>query len=61
MPQKSPFDSYDIKRGQTRGAHSWFSFNKGKHDESGEESTEKVVGQFKGVVTVDSEKECKDD
>lgn len=55
MPEKSPFHSYDIKRGQTRGATNWLSFRKSKKDESGADSSEKIVGQFKGIVTVESE------
>ena len=54
MSQPSPFDSYDLKRGQSRGASkSWFSFGSSqKTDASGQASTEQVVGKFKGVVTV---------
>lgn len=53
MPVSTPFESFEIKRGQSRGASkSWFSFGAQKQDESGEVSDEQVVGKFKGVVTV---------
>jgi hypothetical protein len=51
MPIPTPFATYDLKRGQSRGASkSLFSF--AKTDESGAASDEQVVGRFKGVVTV---------
>jgi hypothetical protein len=61
MPQESPFSSYDIRRGQSRGASkSWWPFSmKPKQDESGEISNETVVGKFKGIVTVQSEEDLK--
>ena len=55
MPVPSPFDQYNIKRGQSRGASkSFFSF-KAKEDESGAVTTEKVVGKFKGLINIVSE------
>jgi hypothetical protein len=57
MPVESPFSSYNIMRGQSRGASkSWWPFGaQQKQDESGEVTDESVVGKFKGVVTVQSE------
>lgn len=53
MPVPTPFHQYLIKRGQSRGASKgWFSFKDHKEDESGEVSTEQVVGKFKGIVEV---------
>ena len=62
MPKESPFSSFDIVRGQSRGASkSWWPFGmEPRYDESGEISTETVVGKFKGIVTVQSEKAQKD-
>jgi hypothetical protein len=41
MPISSPFDQYDIKRGQSRGASKgWWPFAGHKEDESGEVTTE---------------------
>jgi hypothetical protein len=54
MPKKSPFDEYEIKRGQTRGASKSLFF-KGKEDDSGSASTEKIVGKFKGLINIVSE------
>ena len=52
MP-KSPFQEYEIKRGQSRGlSKSWFF--KDKFDDSGQVSSEKVVGEFKAIVTVEN-------
>ncbi len=60
MPIPSPFDQYDIKKGQSRGASKgWFSFGAKKEDESGELSSEQVVGRFKGIVTVQSDNDKK--
>lgn len=56
MPIPTPFQTYDLKRGQSRGASKSF-FGGGKQDDSGESSTELVVGKFKGVVTVQSEED----
>lgn len=55
MPVVSPFDTFELKRGQSRGAAKGGLFGFGKQhktDESGEVSTEQVVGLFKGTVTV---------
>ncbi len=53
MPKESPFNSYDIIRGRTRGnSNPWWVFKKAKQDEAGEISNETVVGKFKGVITV---------
>ena len=62
MPRPTPFDQFDIKRGQTRGAgKSWWPFRKSKkEDESGSISTERIVGKFKGLIRVESEKERKE-
>jgi len=62
MPVPTPFQQYEIKKGQARGASAGFSlFGSGpKTDESGSVSTEQVMGKFKGIVTVQSLKE-KDD
>jgi hypothetical protein len=55
MPKESPFNSYDIIRGRTRGnSNPWWVFKKAKQDEAGEISNETVVGKFKGVITVQS-------
>jgi hypothetical protein len=56
MPVASPFDQYDIKKGQSRGASKgFFGFGAKKEDDSGATTTEQVVGRFKGIVTVQSE------
>jgi len=56
MPLPTPYDQYEIKKGQTRGASKgWFSFGASKEDDSGAVSTEQVVGRFKGIITVQSE------
>ena len=53
MPIPTPFDQYDIKKGQSRGASKkWWPFSDNKTDESGQVSTEQVMGRFKGIVTV---------
>jgi hypothetical protein len=61
MPVVSPFSSYEIKRGQSRGAsNGWWPFgNNKKQDESGEVTNEQCVGKFKGLVTVQSEDDQK--
>lgn len=58
----SPFQTYEIKRGQTRGAKAglWASLmNEVKEDESGQVSTDELMGKFKAVIEVEviSEKE----
>ena len=54
MPKPTPFETYNLMRGQSRGAKkSLWPFGKAqKTDESGSISTEQVVGKFKGIVTV---------
>ena len=58
FPKASPFTSYDIIRGQSRGLPKGglFSFlsAKKKLDESGQESTLKSVGKFKGIIEIES-------
>lgn len=50
MP-KSPFQSFTMYKGQSRGLSSgWFFSNKA--DEAGSVSTVKEVGEFKGIITV---------
>lgn len=56
MPTPTPFDQYNLKRGQSRGASkSFFSFKAAKEDDSGAVTTEKVVGKFKGLINIVSE------
>lgn len=58
MPVPTPFHSFDLKRGQSRGNKgSFFSFGAAKQDDSGAISTEQCVGKFKGIVTVQSNKD----
>ncbi len=54
MPLSTPFDSFEIKKGQSRGAtKSWWQIGTTtKTDDSGNLSDEQVVGKFKGIVTV---------
>lgn len=48
---RSPFESFEVKRGQSRGlSKGWFFAN--KVDSDGNLSSEKTVGKFKGIVTV---------
>jgi len=56
MPVESPFDQYMIKKGQSRGGGGGLLglFSKKKTDESGEVTTEQIMGKFKGLITVDS-------
>lgn len=56
--QASPFNTYEIKKGQTRG-HSSGLFNNEQEDESGQPSTEKCVGVFKGIVEVENKEDKK--
>lgn len=47
------FYNADIMRGQSRGVEqSWFSFGGGNQDESGQESTLRCVGRFKGIIDI---------
>mmetsp|Transcript_9559 Transcript_9559/g.9180 ORF Transcript_9559/g.9180 Transcript_9559/m.9180 type:complete len:170 (+) Transcript_9559:357-866(+) len=58
MPVVTPFDSYELKKGQSRGGGGLFSFFGGKkEDESGAPSSEQVMGKFKGIVQVQSEED----
>ena len=48
---KPIFTNIEIKRGQSRGVEkSWFGG--GNQDESGQESTIRVIGKFKGVIDI---------
>lgn len=50
-----------LKRGQTRGASkSWWSFSSVKEDDSGQKSTEQIVGKFKCLIDIESEREKKE-
>ena len=50
---KNPFLSYPIMRGQSRGVEkSWFSFGAQAEDESGEATTEREIGKFKGTIEI---------
>ena len=50
---KNVFTNIDIKRGQSRGVEkSWFSFGGGQQDESGQESTIRTIGTFKGTIEI---------
>jgi hypothetical protein len=61
MSEPTPFEEYMLKKGQSRGASkSMFSFGASKEDESGEATTEKIMGKFKGVICIDSAKEKAD-
>ena len=56
----SPFMTYEIKRGQSRGAKAGLLaslFNEVKQDESGQVSTEEVMGKFKAVIEVEVREE----
>jgi hypothetical protein len=57
----SPFDTYYLKRGQTRGASKGlWPFSKAKEDESGSVDTEQIVGRFKCLIDIESERERKE-
>jgi hypothetical protein len=62
MPVPTPFETFELKRGQSRGASKgWWPFGaQAKTDASGEVSTEQVVGKFKGTITVQTEEDRKD-
>jgi hypothetical protein len=56
LHKESPFNQYDLKRGQSRGASKsiWQSLTGNvKEDESGQTSTEQIVGRFKAVIEVE--------
>lgn len=62
LPFPSPFQSYDIKRGQSRGAKKGFwaaMTNSVKTDESGEVSNEQSMGRFKAVIEVEAKEDRK--
>ena len=61
LPVPSPFLTFFLKRGQTRGASkSIWPFGGGaKEDDSGSVDTEQVVGRFKCLIDIESEKERK--
>ena len=55
--KKSPFNSYDLKRGQARGAKVglWAKLtNNVKTDASGVATDEKFVGKFKALIEVEA-------
>ena len=57
FPKPSPFNTYEIKKGQSRGLSGGFLsnlFKTFKKDDSGQASSEKVVGSFKGIIEVES-------
>lgn len=62
LPIPTPFNQYDLKRGQSRGASVsiWAKLtNQVRTDASGQATTEKVVGRFKAVIEVeDKEKKA---
>lgn len=51
--KESPFNSYKIMRGQSRGNTGGF-FKAASKDESGQESTEKCAGIFKAIIEVEN-------
>lgn len=56
----SPFNTYEITRGQSRGAKAGLFasiFNEVKEDESGQVDTTEVMGKFKAVIEVEVRKE----
>lgn len=60
FPKPSPFNTFQIKRGQTRGLKKGGLMSIFKHqklEESGQVSTENIVGYFKGIIEI----EAKDD
>lgn len=61
MPRRA-FTNIDLKKGQVRGLRkSPFAFlDPKKHDESGELCNEKIVGRFKGLITVENDDEVRD-
>lgn len=63
IPNPSPFNAYDLKRGQSRGAKvsMWKSLFGGvKHDASGEATTEHFTGRFKAVIEVEAKEDRKE-
>jgi hypothetical protein len=61
MPNPTPFDTFMLKKGQTRGAgKSFWPFSSKKEDDSGAVSTEQIVGKFKCLIDIESEREKKE-
>ena len=52
FPRESPFESYELHKGQSRGGASNGLFSSAKKDATGNASTIKVVGKFKAIVEV---------
>jgi hypothetical protein len=56
--KKSPFNSYEIKRGQTRGLDNQNILFKlvsaFKKDSNGQSTTEQKMGWFKGILSIQS-------
>ena len=60
FPKPSPFNTFNLKKGQSRGLSGggfMSLFKKTKKDESGQVSDEKVVGIFKAIIEVKSKKD----
>lgn len=63
FPKPSPFNTFNLKKGQSRGLSGggfMSLFKKTKKDESGQVSNEKVVGIFKAIIEVKSKKDEQD-
>ena len=63
IPNPSPFNSYELKLGQSRGAKvsMWKNLFGGvKHDASGEATTERVTGRFKAIIEVEAKEDRKE-
>lgn len=52
FPRESPFESYELHKGQSRGGASNGLFSSATPDATGNASTIKVVGKFKAIVEV---------
>jgi hypothetical protein len=52
FPRESPFESYELHKGQSRGGASNGLFSSATKDATGNASTIKVVGKFKAIVEV---------
>jgi hypothetical protein len=57
FPTPSPFNSYNLTRGQSRGGGGSGMFSSAKVDESGQASNEQVVGIFKGIIEVENKED----
>jgi hypothetical protein len=53
FPTPSPFNSYNLTKGQSRGTSEGM-FSSKKTDDSGQASTEQEVGIFKGIIEVEN-------